>query len=58
MKRIKPIRFDIYIEGGLHTSTKSKAAATKLKQKYEAEGWNVKVRQVYATIVGPIGVSL
>lgn len=47
--------YEIYVEGGFHTQIKSLKVALKLKEKYEKEGWNVKLLEFNQSIAGPIG---
>lgn len=51
------IYYDIYVEGSLYDSVTSRAKATRLQRKFEAEGWNVRVVSVYKTIFGDLGAQ-
>ncbi len=54
---MKPIAYDVYVEGQKIERCLSRRRATNLQIKYEREGWNVKVLAIFETIVGELGVQ-
>ncbi len=55
--KMKPL-YKIYIEGNFVDETYNKIKVAKLRNKYEAEGWNVKVIKFVSTLLGYIGVEI
>jgi hypothetical protein len=51
-------QFEIYVEGSLVEVVRSSGQAERLRAKYEAEGWAVKVVKVQDTVFGPMGVEV
>lgn len=57
-KLAKAYAYKIYVEGAEHDKVKTLKRAIKLKDQYEAEGWNVKIIAQYDTYIGNVGVEL
>jgi hypothetical protein len=53
---MRALRYDLYVEGQLHSSYKTPLQAIRKQNEFEREGWSVKVVAVYATIAGEMAV--
>lgn len=53
---MKPIKYDIMIEGSYHSSVKTYKQAIKQAEEYQKEGWNVRIEAIYLTTIGEIGI--
>lgn len=49
--------YKIVVEGCLHEETTNKMRAYALRDKFEAEGWSVRIIELRETVIGLIGVE-
>lgn len=50
--------YKIYVEGSSHDATLSLKKALKIRDKFESEGWNVKITKCQDTIFGTMEVEI
>ncbi len=50
--------YQVLVEGGVVLETKSRTAARRAREEYEAEGWSVRVLLWKITMLGDMGVEV
>jgi hypothetical protein len=55
MGKRNKVEYEVLVEGGLHDVVRSLTAARRLRDKFEAEGWNVRIVRYEETIFGRLG---